>query len=125
MQHAKLFALALAAGAVSVYLYNARDDMLRETPLLLPIAFIHDDHVHTPCGTCHHNYFDDTGTDSCYVCHKWDQSVAREIETMFHDFCRGCHLDQKLAGIRSGPTRECAGCHVELENEHNLAQVAK
>ena len=78
---------------------------------ILPVAFEHKDHQKTKCIHCHHNYIDDTGHDSCYSCHKHDQTVAVEIEKMFHDFCRDCHVEEARKGHVSGPFRICSECH--------------
>lgn len=78
---------------------------------LLPVAFEHLDHTDEKCVACHHNYEDDTGYDSCYSCHKHDRSVALEIEPMFHDLCRDCHLERARLGVASGPFRVCVECH--------------
>lgn len=86
------------------------DESIRAHPIL-PVAFEHQDHQQIKCTLCHHNYIDDTGHDSCYSCHKHDQSVALEIEEMFHDFCRDCHVDEAMKGHVSGPFRVCSECH--------------
>jgi hypothetical protein len=89
-----------------------RATMIRSAPLL-PVAFEHFDHTDQLCTFCHHNYIDDTGYDSCYSCHKHDASVALEIESMFHDFCRDCHIQKAQFGEASGPFRVCTECHNE------------
>ncbi|MEM7469116.1 MAG: cytochrome c3 family protein [Pseudomonadota bacterium] len=97
--------LALAWGAKTWHDHSVRDHPI------LPVAFEHLDHQNIQCTDCHHNYIDDTGHDSCYSCHKHDDSVALEIETMFHDFCRGCHETEAQKGHVSGPFRVCKECH--------------
>jgi len=104
--------LILVVAASAVALVFARAQMIRAHDLL-PVAFEHLDHTDEKCVVCHHNYQDDTGFDSCYSCHKHDASVALEIESMFHDFCRNCHIDKALAGEASGPFRVCSECHHE------------
>ncbi len=80
---------------------------------MLAVKFAHADHVDQTCISCHHNYVDDTGQGLCFDCHKTDPAVAELIETQFHDLCRGCHLDEALAGHAThGPTRRCISCHV-------------
>ena len=78
-----LIVLAAAAGGFT-YWHN---ESIRQHPIL-PVAFEHLDHQNIQCTDCHHNYIDDTGHDSCYSCHKRDQSVALEIEEIrpFADF---------------------------------------
>jgi len=101
-----VIAFAVAIAAAVIY----RDTMIRESEIL-PVAFEHQDHTEVTCVNCHHNYQDDTGYDSCYSCHKHDETVALEIESMFHDFCYACHIDKALLGEVSGPFRVCAECH--------------
>ncbi|MFT4584460.1 MAG: hypothetical protein ACI915_005005 [Gammaproteobacteria bacterium] len=90
--------------------YAVRDTMIRTAPLL-PVAFEHLDHRSEKCTLCHHNYIDDTGYDSCYSCHKNEIDIALYIESMFHDFCRDCHIEKAQLGEASGPFRICAECH--------------
>lgn len=98
---------------VTVYAFvHWHNSAIRKHPILA-VAFEHKDHQSTQCIDCHHNYVDDTGHDSCYSCHKHDQSVALEIEKMFHDFCRDCHLTEARKGLVSGPFRVCVECHNE------------
>ena len=106
--------LGSIAGVVVVVLATIlyRSTMMRNAELL-PVAFEHLDHVDQNCVQCHHNYVDDTGYDSCYSCHKHDLSVALQIEPMFHDFCRTCHIDKAALGEPSGPFRVCVECHNE------------
>lgn len=105
---------------LALALIFGRAEMIRNDPLL-PVAFEHLDHTDEKCVLCHHNYQDDTGFDSCYSCHKHDQSVALEIESMFHDFCRDCHIEQAQQGEVSGPFRLCSQCHNETgRNSQNL-----
>jgi Zn finger protein HypA/HybF involved in hydrogenase expression len=89
-----------------------RATMIRQAALL-PVAFEHLDHTDVRCVECHHNYQDDTGYDSCYSCHKHDETVALQIESMFHDFCRACHIEKARLGEASGPFRVCVECHNE------------
>tara|TARA_R110002096_G_scaffold312853_1_gene507138 strand:- start:9511 stop:9876 length:366 start_codon:yes stop_codon:yes gene_type:complete len=104
--------LLLIIVASAIALVYARAHMIRAHDLL-PVAFEHLDHGDEKCVVCHHNYEDDTGFDSCYSCHKHDASVALEIEPMFHDFCRDCHIEKAQAGEASGPFRVCGECHNE------------
>ncbi len=97
--------IALAGG-----LYRWRQQLVIQRPLL-PITFDHQDHGDVKCATCHHNFFDKTGRDSCYFCHKIRPALALTIEGDFHTFCRDCHADIASRGITSGPVRRCAGCH--------------
>ena len=105
-------ALCLAVAAAAIALVTVRAGMIRGAELL-PVAFEHLDHTDEKCVLCHHNFQDDTGFDSCYSCHKHDPTVALEIQTMFHDFCRDCHIEKAQRGEVSGPFRACSQCHNE------------
>lgn len=89
-----------------------RAELVVRTPLMA-VAFDHQDHGAVRCATCHHNFFDDTGTDSCYFCHKRERDLALTIEHDFHTFCRDCHVRIARLGKDSGPLRRCDGCHAE------------
>ena len=80
---------------------------------MLPVVFDHADHSTSQCIECHHNFVDDTGGGTCYVCHKHSPEIAAQMEKMFHDFCFGCHVSTRMEGEESGPMRECQGCHAQ------------
>ena len=101
-----------------------RETSIRTNPVL-PVAFEHRDHTAEKCVYCHHNYADDTGFDSCYSCHKHEPSVAREMQHMFHEFCRSCHVERALAGDASGPFRRCQECHNEHGRMSQNLELAK
>lgn len=103
-------ALLLAGAATALVTWRAH--LVRTRPLL-QITFDHQDHGAVRCATCHHNFFDDTGRDACYFCHKIRPELAMTIEQDFHVFCRDCHVKIATRGIRSGPLRRCAACHAE------------
>jgi hypothetical protein len=90
--------------------FGWRQSVIVESPLL-PVAFEHIDHNQQPCAECHHNYIDDSGGGVCYTCHKLTPELAPEMESMFHDFCRGCHVQKRAHGEDSGPLRQCSLCH--------------
>ncbi|MGD9603428.1 MAG: cytochrome c3 family protein [Gammaproteobacteria bacterium] len=100
--------------AVGGVLVKWREHLVVRRPLL-PIVFDHHDHAAVKCATCHHNFFDDTGRDACYFCHKRQRELALTIERDFHVFCRNCHVAIADRGIKSGPVRRCQGCHVEAD----------
>ena len=107
-----LWLLGLAVALVIV-LYRVeawRRQAIPEQPLL-PVSFGHEDHRDIQCIDCHHNFVDGTGGGTCYACHKLDEDVGHDIELIFHRFCEGCHVEKRLAGEKSGPLRECRGCH--------------
>ncbi len=103
--------LALIAGVIAVAcLVMYREAMVRQADLL-PVAFEHLAHTGARCVECHHNYEDDTGYDSCYSCHKHEETIAMQMESMFHDFCYACHIEKAQLGESSGPFRVCEECH--------------
>ncbi|MDX6748824.1 cytochrome c3 family protein [Geminicoccaceae bacterium 1502E] len=84
-----------------------------EAPLLRS-QFSHADHRRTPCAQCHHNFTDDTGSLSCFNCHKQEtRSESTRIDVVFHDFCTGCHRQTRAEGKKSGPVIGCSSCHNE------------
>jgi hypothetical protein len=97
--------LAIVAG-----LYLLRERMIIRAPMLA-IVFDHQDHPAVKCDTCHHNFFDKTGQDSCYFCHKKRPELALRVEADFHGLCRDCHARLARQGYASGPVRQCAECH--------------
>src|SRR5690349_18614748 len=111
---AGLVALAVAAplGASRV-----RVAWIAETPML-PTRFDHRFHTSVACTTCHHNFVErNLGPKRCLSCHKdWSTTEARRIDTVFHDFCTGCHRTRAAAGEKAGPVKGCAACHIETAN---------
>lgn len=105
---AVLLALLVAAGL------GYRDSALAARGQL-PVAFEHSDHATTPCADCHHNFIDDTGGGACYYCHKMEPAINRQIEDMFHTFCRDCHLQTREDGEDAGPLRACSQCHTDTQ----------
>ena len=103
--------LTLLRGGTALAL---REPFLRRSePLLL--SFPHDKHRAVNCLQCHHNFTDQTGTDSCISCHRSRRAAIRVgAEARFHDFCLGCHRDPPgyLAG--HGPATGCDTCHAPL-----------
>jgi hypothetical protein len=79
---------------------------------LLPVVFEHRDHTATECFECHHNFIDGTGSGTCYSCHKYDMTIAYQMEDMFHTLCRDCHTEERKMGEEAGPVRSCDGCHL-------------
>ena len=93
--------------------FKYRNVMLLRRPLL-PVTFVHGLHKGIQCTHCHHNYIDDSGGGSCYLCHKLDPGLARNIETTFHVFCTDCHIKTKNEGDEAGPVRQCGPCHDQI-----------
>lgn len=106
--------MRLVAGLLSVLLlaglWLARERSIASAPVL-PLSFAHQDHMDTGCVTCHHNFTDATGQGLCIDCHKTTPAIAGDIQTMFHEFCRDCHVERQREGLDTGPTRACAACH--------------
>ena len=103
--------LALLRGGTALAL---REPFLRRAEPL-PLSFPHDKHRAVNCLQCHHNFTDQTGTDSCISCHRSSRVAIRVgAEARFHDFCLGCHRDPPgyLAG--HGPVTGCNTCHARL-----------
>ena len=98
--------LLAAAGLLALW----RPGLIRSAPML-PVAFEHGDHTSVNCVECHHNFTDDTGAGLCYGCHKQHPDIGPQMETMFHDFCRDCHVTLARDGEASGPVRRCVDCH--------------
>jgi len=99
-------ALLLAGGLLA----TLRDAQIHASPLL-PVNFAHLDHQEVNCITCHHNFVDASGDGLCLDCHKRDPDIAPQMETMFHDLCRGCHVDRQRQHLDAGPRRACLSCH--------------
>src|SRR5262245_50293260 len=92
----------------------ARPAMVESRPLL-PMTFAHLDHREVNCVFCHHNFTDDTGSGLCIDCHKQNVDIRAEIEPMFHDMCRDCHVSKQADGEDAGPVRQCKDCHTADE----------
>jgi Zn finger protein HypA/HybF involved in hydrogenase expression len=80
---------------------------------LIHVNFEHADHKATQCVMCHHDYLDNSGSGTCYSCHKLDLEIAHDIEDMFHTLCRDCHIETRMKGETAGPVRQCKSCHLQ------------
>ena len=81
-------------------------------PSSITVNFPHDSHTSVNCVACHHNFVDHTGVTACVDCHRSQRAdLPSSSEALFHDFCRGCHMQLALEGVRHGPTRACSACH--------------
>lgn len=119
MKRRAIWPFVLAGLALAVVLMLAAESyrvhLAPEQPLLA-VVFDHADHQATACALCHHNFVDNTGGGTCYNCHKYAADITADMETMFHNFCFGCHVNTRLEGEESGPMRECGGCHTPAAN---------
>ena len=103
--------LALVRGGTALTL---REPFLhRREPLIL--GFPHEKHRAVNCITCHHNFVDRSGADSCISCHRSGRSAIRVgAEARFHDFCLGCHREPPSYLTGHGPVTGCETCHASL-----------
>ncbi|MCF7980415.1 MAG: cytochrome c family protein [Pseudomonadales bacterium] len=102
--------LVVAVILVGLAALSYRTDALQERPML-SVIFGHKDHEEITCTKCHHNFIDDSGSGTCYSCHKYSPEINAEIERMFHDLCRDCHVATRQEGEAAGPLRSCDQCH--------------
>lgn len=109
-RYVAVLVVALALPGLAYIIYTWRLEAIVQHPQL-PVAFEHADHRKVPCADCHHNFIDETGGGACYNCHKLTPEIAADMEAMFHDFCRDCHVRTRTAGEDSGPLRQCSLCH--------------
>jgi hypothetical protein len=118
--------LACVALALGIGILELESWRRQEIPqqALLPVSFAHEDHRDVQCIDCHHNFVDGSGGGTCYACHKLDESIGHDIEVMFHEFCEGCHVEKRMEGEKSGPMRECSGCHVHPDGSEVMAGQA-
>lgn len=111
-----LAVVVLCAGGLAALLPRPVDATLR-APLLrrvaqLPLDFPHGKHGAVNCLTCHHNYADGTGMDTCIACHRSARADLKEgAEARFHGFCLGCHRHPDATFKRHGPVAGCTVCH--------------
>ncbi len=110
MTRPSIAALVCGLGALLLGAWQWRLHAIAAAPMTA-IVFDHQDHFAVSCKTCHHNFFDETGRDSCYFCHKQRPELALTIQRDFHELCRDCHAEIAKAGYDSGPLRRCDGCH--------------
>lgn len=117
-RHSSLIAGVIMATALTlVPLIAGRADVELREPLLhraqmLPLNFDHGKHTAINCLTCHHNYADGRGFDSCIHCHRSDRSDLKlGVEARFHSFCFQCHRNPAPGLPGHGPVSGCESCH--------------
>ena len=120
-RHSRLV-VAIVLGSLVALLALLRDGtalalrepfLRRNEPLVL--GFPHEKHRAVNCITCHHNFVDRSGEDSCISCHRSGRAAIRVgAEARFHDFCLGCHRDPPAYLTGHGPATGCDTCHVPL-----------
>ena len=88
-----------------------REPLMRRSAAL-PLDFPHGKHTAVNCLTCHHNYADGTGSESCVSCHRGTRADLKEgAEARFHGFCFECHRHPDAAFKHHGPVAGCEACH--------------
>lgn len=110
--------------ALTVLIAAAAGSALREplmphssNPLLphsvtVPLDFPHSKHVAVNCLTCHHNFADGTGMDTCVNCHRSSRPDLKVgLQARFHTFCFECHRHPDASLEHHGPVSGCQGCH--------------
>lgn len=108
--------VAIAAVAIAGLTPGGVRAILREPALdrmaALPLDFPHDKHADVNCLTCHHNYVDNRGFDTCVACHRGRRADLKEgVESRFHSFCFDCHRHPDKKFARHGPVSGCVACH--------------
>lgn len=81
----------------------------------IPRTFPHTPHTGVTCAVCHHDFgqerFSHWPHKQCVACHVLTPDISAATETTFHKFCESCHITTLKAGLKSGPVKNCAGCH--------------
>ncbi len=78
----------------------------------IPLDFPHSKHIGVNCITCHHNFADGRGLDSCVACHRSDRADLKQgAEARFHAFCFECHRHPDAGFAKHGPVSGCTSCH--------------
>lgn len=116
---ATLLAMALtaliagAAGAAlrePVFARAANDRSARA--VAVPLDFPHAKHVSVNCLTCHHNFADGRGMDTCVNCHRSERADLKlGVQARFHSFCFECHRHPDASLTEHGPVAGCVSCH--------------
>jgi predicted CXXCH cytochrome family protein len=116
---ATILAMALTgliAGAAGTALrepllrHSANELSPRSVPV--PLDFPHAKHVGVNCLTCHHNFADGRGMDTCVNCHRSSRADLKlGVQARFHTFCFECHRHPDATLTEHGPVAGCLSCH--------------
>ena len=78
----------------------------------VPLDFPHAKHVTVNCLTCHHNFADGRGMDTCVDCHRSSRADLKlGVQARFHTFCFECHRHPDPRLNEHGPVSGCVSCH--------------
>jgi hypothetical protein len=108
-----LILTAMAAATLSVSGAGAvLQEPIARRDNALPLDFPHSKHIEVSCATCHHNFVDDRGLDTCIQCHRSSRpDLKMGIAARFHGFCLECHRHPEAVLTSHGPVSGCSQCH--------------
>ena len=87
-------------------------NQLSPRSMTVPLDFPHAKHVAVNCLTCHHNYVDGRGMDTCVDCHRSSRTDLKlGVQARFHAFCFECHRHPDPSLKQHGPVSGCSSCH--------------
>jgi len=67
------------------------------------------------CKKCHHEAKEGETPKSCFECHQCAKKGEKpNAKIAFHKNCKGCHVEMKKAGKKTGPTK-CNECHLKVK----------
>jgi predicted CXXCH cytochrome family protein len=117
-RHARLVLVIVLGSLVALTAVTRKGSTLALREPFLPrserllLDFPHDKHRAVNCVFCHHNFADQSGSESCVSCHRSRRAEIRVgAEARFHDFCLGCHRDPPAYLTGHGPVTGCKTCH--------------
>lgn len=112
--------IAAAAGsALREPLLPNSDNLLMPRSVAVPLDFPHAKHVAVNCLTCHHNFADGRGMDTCVNCHRSSRTDLKlGLQARFHTFCFECHRHPDASLEHHGPVSGCESCHHAPSGAH-------